>query len=308
MSPPGVAELLVSARAALLDALQALQAHRDALVLIGAQAVYLHAGGVDIALAEATKDSDLAVDPRRLGGDPLIDDAMARAGFHRDRVHPQPGSWLSPKGIPVDLMVPESLAGEGGRRGARIPPHSRHATRRTAGLEAAIVDHAPMTIRALDPADGRQMSVAVAGPAALLVAKLHKIGERTDHPDRLVDKDAHDIYRLLVATDCVAIATRLLELADDELCGPATKAAIAYLRELFASPAALGPTMAGRAEHLVGDPIVVAASAALLAGDLIAAIDSPTVGALARAPWHAYKAPPPDGHLPSDARPELTTR
>jgi hypothetical protein len=37
MSAPGDAELLISARAALLDALQALDAHRDALVLIGAQ-------------------------------------------------------------------------------------------------------------------------------------------------------------------------------------------------------------------------------------------------------------------------------
>jgi hypothetical protein len=71
MSPAGDAELLVAARAALLDALDALAEQRDALVLIGAQAVYLHTGGADIALAEATKDSDLAVDPRALVDDPL---------------------------------------------------------------------------------------------------------------------------------------------------------------------------------------------------------------------------------------------
>jgi hypothetical protein len=34
-------------------------------------------------------------------------------------------------GIPVDLMVPEALAGSGGTREARIPPHDKHATRRT---------------------------------------------------------------------------------------------------------------------------------------------------------------------------------
>ncbi len=42
---PGVDELYVVARQVLLDALDALGAHRDALVLIGAQAVYLRVGG-----------------------------------------------------------------------------------------------------------------------------------------------------------------------------------------------------------------------------------------------------------------------
>jgi Nucleotidyltransferase len=272
MSPPGDADLLLAARRVLLDALEALAAHRDALVVIGAQAIYLHTGEADVALAEATKDSDLAIDPRELLDDPRIEEAMIAAKFHRDLVHPQPGSWLSCDGIPVDLMVPEALAGEGGRRGARIPPHNAHATRRTPGLEAAIVDNTPMTIKALDPADDRDATVAVAGPAALLVAKLHKIGERKDQPGRLVDKDAHDIYRLLVATDAVEVATRLGELASNEFCGAATRTALDYLQELFASPTALGPTMAGRAEQLVGDPIVTGASAAVLAADVIAAI------------------------------------
>jgi hypothetical protein len=39
MRPAGDAELLIAARAALLDALTA---RRDALVLIGTQAIYLH--------------------------------------------------------------------------------------------------------------------------------------------------------------------------------------------------------------------------------------------------------------------------
>ncbi len=104
MSPAGDADLLVAARTALLDALDALAAHQDALVLIGAQAIYLHTGALVLALAEATKDSDLAVDPRELDDEPLLDDAMAAAGFHRDIAHPQPGGWLSPTAIPVDLM------------------------------------------------------------------------------------------------------------------------------------------------------------------------------------------------------------
>lgn len=275
MSRPGDAEILVAARSALLDVLDALREQRDALVLIGAQAIYLHTGAAPVALGEATKDSDLAVDPRALSDSPLLDEAMERAGFHRDLTEPQPGSWLSPRGIPVDLMVPAALAGSGGRRGARIPPHSRQATRRTPGLEAAVVDHMPMTITALDPEDRRSAVIEVAGPAALLVAKLHKLGERQQRPERLLDKDAHDIYRLLVATDTSAVSSTLTELRNDELAGAITTEAIGYLEQLFgAGPEALGSTMAGRAEELVGDPSVVSAAVAALASDLIAAMGS----------------------------------
>ena len=156
----------------------------------------------------------------------------------------------------------------------RIPPHSRHATRRTPGLEAAVVDHAPMTISALDPSDGRTATIAGAGPAALLIAKLHKLGERKNDPGRLVDKDAHDIYRLLVATEATELAVRLDELSRDELAGDSTRAALACLRELFVDEARLGATMAGRAEELVGAPDVVAAAVTVLAEDVLAAVST----------------------------------
>lgn len=113
MSPTGDADLLVAARSALLDALEALVEQRDALILIGAQAIYLHTGDAPAALAETTKDSDLAVDPRVLSDAPLLDEAMKSAGFHRDLQHPQPGGWFSRSGIPVDLMVPEALRRQG---------------------------------------------------------------------------------------------------------------------------------------------------------------------------------------------------
>lgn len=139
MSPPGDADILVAGRSALLDALDALRDQRDALVLVGAQAIYLQTGAASVQLAEATKDSDLAIDPRTLSDSPLLDEAMQRAGFHLNLTDPQPGSWLSPRGIPVDLMVPAALAGAGGRRGARILPHSRNATRRTPRGEELLV-------------------------------------------------------------------------------------------------------------------------------------------------------------------------
>jgi Nucleotidyltransferase len=273
MNPTGEADdakLLVAARSALLDALDALAQLREAVVVIGAQAIYLHTGGAAVALAEATKDSDLALDPGRLALAPLIEQAMTRAGFRPNTTTGQPGAWLNNDGIPVDLMVPDALSGPGGRRGARIPPHSSSAARRATGLEAAVVDHVPMVVRSLDPVDVRAVTANVAGPAALLVAKLHKLAERRATPDRLANKDAHDIYRLLVAISTETLRESLERLVIDPLAGGVTQRAMSHLDELFASgPDALGSAMAGKAEELVGEPETVAVSVSTLADDLV---------------------------------------
>jgi hypothetical protein len=165
----------------LLDALEALGAHRDALVLVGAQAIYLHTGDVDIAVAEHTTDADVTIDPRLLGPTPEIESAFVSAGFLRG---PRVGAWVTtrviggdPVRIEVDLMVPEALGGSG-RRAARLEGHNPHVARKARGLEAALVDKRVVSIGSLDPGDSRVHSVAVAGPAALLVSKLHKIHER----------------------------------------------------------------------------------------------------------------------------------
>lgn len=268
---PGADNLIVEARAALLDAIAALEPHKASVILIGAQAIYLRTGNATFALAEATKDSDLAIDTRTLGEDPLLEEAMTSAGFILNPVSQQPGAWMSPNGIPVDLMVPEHLAGPGSRRGVRIPPHSKHSARRAAGLEAGIIDRSPMTVDSLD-GDGRSAVINVAGSAALLVAKLHKLGERVDAPDRLNDKDAHDIYRLLVATETPDLAETMQRLHADEASQVATTQALGYLEQLFASADALGATMAGRAEEGVGQPDTVSASVSFLAQDLLSAL------------------------------------
>lgn len=123
MSPTGDSDLLVAARGALLDALEALHAHRRAVIVIGAQAIYLHTGAGEVGLAEATKDSDLALDTRILPSEPLLERAMTAAGFRRDLQSSQPGSWLNSVGIPVDLMVPE-IAGWPIRLAGRSNPTS----------------------------------------------------------------------------------------------------------------------------------------------------------------------------------------
>lgn len=277
MRPPGVAsdELLVRSRAALLDALEALEDHRDSVIVVGAQAIYLRTRRAPVNLAEATKDSDLAIDPRTLEDDPLIEAAMTRARFYRDPTSDQPGAWMNPEGIPVDLMVPEELAGPGGKsaRAARLPPHARGALRRARGLEAALVDNEVMEVAALDPGDQRRLPVRVAGPAALLVAKAHKIGERAEDPGRLVDKDAHDVYRIVIDVDTASLAATFRRLLEDPVSAAASDAALSYLATLFADgPEALGSVMAGRAEEGVGEPETVALSVSILTADLLAAL------------------------------------
>jgi hypothetical protein len=270
---PGADDLLIAARSALLDALDALSAHREAIVLVGAQAIYLYTGDADVPIATTTKDSDLVIDPGLIGDDPLLEDAMSAAGFHRNLESGQPGEWLDDQGIPVDLLVPETLVPAAGRRGARITPHSSSATRKVLGLEAAVVDNRELEIRSLRPGDARTYRVRVAGPAALLVAKLHKLGERRQTPHRLVDKDAHDLYRLLRRIETDELVDGFARLLADDRSRAVTTAGLVDLRELFLQPTSLGAVMAGRVEEGVGDPEAVAAAVAALASDLLETLE-----------------------------------
>lgn len=69
--PGALDPLYVVARRALLDLLEALADQPDAVVLVGAQAVYLHAGESELAVADFTLDADFALDPRLLHDRPL---------------------------------------------------------------------------------------------------------------------------------------------------------------------------------------------------------------------------------------------
>jgi len=114
----------VVARSVLLDALEAFGEQRGAVVVVGAQAIYLHTGHIELAVAEFTIDADITIDPALLQDSPELESAMRAAHFEKgNRV----GAWVIQRdvggvamNIEVDLMVPEAVGGPG-RRAARLP-------------------------------------------------------------------------------------------------------------------------------------------------------------------------------------------
>ena len=260
--------LYVRARAALLDAAEALAEQLNAVVLVGAQAVYLHTGDADfVTTAPYTTDADFCIAPAHLTDTPLLGKLLTTCGFSPGE---HPGAWFSPDGIPVDLMVPEALAGDGSR-GARLGPHGKRVARRAKGLEAALVDQKLTKIISLTPGVERSVEMLVAGPAALLVAKVHKIAERTGTSDRVRDKDALDVLCLLQATETATLAARLVDLVDDMVSAEVTTEAVSQLEPLFGSPDAVGISMAVRAARAEAEADVISASFTTLVSDLLAA-------------------------------------
>lgn len=167
--------LYVLARKALLDAAGALAAHLDAVVLVGAQAIYVHAEEADLldstlgSVPEYTTDADFSLNPIALGDSPLVTELMAAGGFSAGE---QPGEWHSADGVRVDLMVPEALAGAGSRGAVWA---TRQASGRACeGLGGRARRPGPSDTRLAGSGRRPVVAVNVAGPGALLVAKIHK--------------------------------------------------------------------------------------------------------------------------------------
>lgn len=270
-------ELYVVARRVLLDALDALGTHREALVVVGAQAIYLRAGEADLVVAPYTTDGDLALDPDLLAEIPPLEAALVEADFvpgGRDAV----GVWLARRGtrslpevqVQVDLLVPEAVSPGKGRRAARLRGHEPTAARIVRGLEGVLVDQDRLALRALDPGDARVIEAKVAGPAGLLVAKLHKIEERKGTA-RANDKDALDVFRLLRGVPTDDFAARIWRVLADPRSAQAGRRGLALLPALFGRGGE-GAEMAARAVADVMDAAEVRLACALLTEDLVAAL------------------------------------
>ena len=135
----------VLARRVLLDALQALGEQRSAVVLVGAQAIYLHTGDADLAVAPYTTDGDVAIDPSRLRNDPKLAEALGGAGFSADTRYV--GTWIMSRPlegraveVKIDLMVPEAVGGPAAARvsgrTATEPPEKREDSRQRSSISS----------------------------------------------------------------------------------------------------------------------------------------------------------------------------
>ena len=267
----------IRARETLLDAVEALGAHSDAVILVGAQAIYVHTEdeGTSFALSPFTYDADIALDPRLLNTTPTIIEAMSSAGF---RLGAQPGLYNRGDRSQVDLLVPEAVGGRG-RRAARLGVHGNRAAMKVHGLEGALVSYAPWKITSLTAHADRSCILKVAGPAALLVSKLHKIGERLEDSDGRrragLAKDAFDIYRLLRATDTAKMASEFDLLGSHELSSDVASDALSMFRSLFGAASGTGTELVVSAIQGLEDPDFITESSVVLSQDLIEATRRP---------------------------------
>lgn len=258
------ADEYAAARRTLLDALSALESHLDSVILVGAQAVYVHTGESDLTVPVFTTDADLALDTANLADTPEIAEALRHAGFVLDD---NPGHWVSRQDVAVDLMVVPAQGGRAKRnaRGASIPPHERNVARITRGLEPSLVDNRLVAISDSESSELRTVQIRVAGPAALLSAKAIKIQERFNQtsrqPDRLKPKDALDAFRILQAADVPELVKGFELHQHDEFAADVSNESLDFLSEHGSKQADLLPRLA--AEAAGGHPTIPVAFAHL---------------------------------------------
>lgn len=268
-------ELYVLARRVLLDVLEVLGVHRDAMVLVGAQAIYLRVAESDLAIAPFTTDADLVLNPEILAEIPAIEKLLQNAKYE-PKAKDVVGVWIAKKKteqsslveVPIDLLVPKTVSPGRGRRAAKLPGHSPNAARIVAGLEGALVDSDLMKISALEDEDPRVFELQVAGPAALLIAKLHKIEDRQGST-RHNNKDALDIYRIFRGTETRDLSRRYHNALLDSRSKKVAQEALTILKEYFVGSNATGIQMIIRAMGILGDAEETIASNEILVGDFL---------------------------------------
>ncbi len=248
--------LFVGTRRVLMDTLETLGSHRRAVILVGAQAVYLRTQHVRLPASIFTRDADLGIDPARLDAAPELVTLLASAAIEP---HPngQPGAFIRhislsdgrDVGIEIDLMVAAAVApGAASRRSVTLPDHGKMAFRRTPGLEASLVDSHHMTIRGVGD-DPRSFDILVAGIPALMIAKAYKLMDRINRDD-VEAKDAGDVYRMALAirrSELTEVRDTFRRLSSHPVIGEPTTTGISHLRALFGRPRSSGVLLAQQA-------------------------------------------------------------
>jgi len=241
-------------RGLILATTRALGVHADAVTVVGAHAVHAWArtkwGDIDM---ESTRDGDLVINPVFVAEQPSILEAMQTIGLEPAGTA-RPGIYGFPEEADldwsqrttIDLIVPEAYAGGGGKqaRSARMAGQNKAASR-ARGLEIAIHDRHLMELPALDRS-GDAIDVHIAGPAALLIAKAHKVGERMaefdTHPDRVKAKDSGDVALLMMVSDGASSARTIAAAVEaDPIVADAARAGARYLIDLYSASGAVMP-------------------------------------------------------------------
>ena len=235
----------LNSRRLLIETLYAVKPFHEALTVIGAHAVHVWVqdawGPVDM---EATRDADLVLNPVFVAEDPKLIDLLNtidivpalkdRPGIYglREETDLSFGERTT-----IDFIVPEAYAGKGSRS-AQMQGQPK-AAGRAAGLELALWDRHEVEIATIDEPI-LTISTHVAGPAALLVSKAHKVSERLleyqSRPDRLRPKDLGDIALLMMVSDpveCSEVINENVKLHPE--IEEAVVSGARYLMELFSS-------------------------------------------------------------------------
>jgi hypothetical protein len=124
---------------------------------------------------------------------------------------------------------------------------------------------------------GANSTDVVAGPAALIIAKTAKIGDRLmGSSKRRTSKDAHDVYRLLLATQTELLGQLFQKLLSNPISAPESQIGLTALTQPFAkSQDAHGNRLAAEAAKGIADADLLMASSWALASDLVETLGLP---------------------------------
>lgn len=137
-----------------------------------------------------------------------------------------------------------------------------------------MIDVTTMMIMALRDDDHRQFDIAVAGPAALMVAKCHKLNDRLGEAGKRAakPKDAHDVLRLLRGVPTAKLAEGFTKMFGDPVSREIAREGLDLLSGLFGRARAQGSLLAADAAEGLEDRTTVSASCEALTNDLIAQV------------------------------------
>ncbi len=271
-------EIYILAREVLLDALGALGPHREAMILVGAQALYLHSREDEFAVAPFTTDGDLAIDTTLLTEFPPLETLLEQAGFSHRR-QDSVGEWVTDRKthaggnaeVAVDFLVPVQSEKDRGRRSARLKGHHSRFARLVEELQGAMMDNELMVLGSLQKPGSRSFPIRVAGPAALIMAKSFKIQDRLGSL-RLRDKDALDIFRLLRVSPVGELARKFNQLLCHRKVVESCRESLEIFGNLFQDSRSQGVEMVVRSLGFLADRDEVTQSCVSLAEEFLKAV------------------------------------